>query len=306
MKNSLCLYSSYFTAHSIPYYVRFYLEQLLPHVSKLVFINNDKQLTEESLSFLRTKGIEIMMVANEGYDFGMWSKGFTQYNAMNYQRVVLVNDSCVLFKDLADDFRRINSSDADYIGMVISDRYATHLQSFFLVINEKAISHVASYFNHHGLVSDYSQVIETYEIGLTQKLMELGLTVESLYNNAHRAYAKNPSFALVPELIDEGIPLLKKKILFRNYRGFEYLWVVRMNFETDYRKHIAQIKGKYPTGLIDFDRVMSEAPKQGHLDVRLLSTARTCVNTLRKIPGARWVFHRLLAVYKTAKELFAN
>jgi lipopolysaccharide biosynthesis protein len=297
--NSLCLYSSYFTEESIPYYVRFYLEQLVPHFSKIVFINNKKDLRDESLAFLTAKGIDIMMVKNEGYDFGMWYKAFNEYNGMSYQRVALVNDSCILFKDLDDDFRRINSSDADYIGMVISDRYATHLQSFFLVINDKAIPHVASYFTQHGLVSDYSQIIETYEIGLTQKLIEVGLKIQSLYNNTHRSNPKNPSLALATELIEEGLPLIKKKLLFRNYRRFEYVWVVRMNFETDYRKHIAHIKRKYATGLIDFDRVMSDAPRQGHLDIWFIATGQTCAHTLRKIPGARWMFHRMMAIYKT-------
>jgi lipopolysaccharide biosynthesis protein len=295
---SLCLYSSYFSGTSIPYYVCYYLDQLLPHFSEIIFINNRKELDESSLQFLKERNIRCMMVDNEGYDFGMWWKAMQEVNVTNYERIGLVNDSCILFKDLNTDFKRINKLNADYTGLIISDRYATHLQSFFLMIGKKAIPVLKSYFDEHGVISDYRQLIQVYEIGLTQKMLSMGMNVASLYNNEHRANEKNPSFDLVEELIEEGMPMIKKKIVFRNYRGLEYYWVVRMNFETDYRKYFNQIRTKYGSNTIDLHRVMTSAPKQGHFDIFLFSIARGTANILRKVPGVRWMFHQSVNIYK--------
>jgi len=252
MKATVCLYSSYVVGSDIPYYVRFYLENLMPHFSRIVYITNERELSFDAKTFLEENKIEFMPVANEGYDFGMWYKGISKLESEQttslqdvYEYIGLVNDSCILFKDLNVDLERILSSNAGYSGMVISDRYATHIQSFFLVIRGNAIQVMVDYFHQHSLVTDYRQVIQTYEIGMTQEMITKGVHIFSLYNNANRGYEKNPSFSLVKELIEEGMPLIKKKIVFRNYRGLEYYWVVRMNFDTDYRKYFKFIKEKY-------------------------------------------------------------
>ncbi len=304
-KASVCLYSSYVAGSDIPYYVRFYLENLLSHFSRIIYITNERELSTDAMEFLKGSNIELMLVTNEGYDFGMWFKGLSklqseQTNALDevYEYIGLINDSCILFKDLNTDFERILASSAGYSGMVISDRYATHIQSFFLIIRGNAIKVLNEYFKHHGLISDYRQVIQTYEIGLTQEMINKNVILFSLYNNANRAYEKNPSFALVKELLQEGMPLIKKKIVFRNYRGMEYYWVVRMNFDTDYRKYFKFIREKYTEGIIDFDRVMKDAPKQGHADLFWFSMARGFANFVRAVPGSRWLFHKAVNFYK--------
>jgi len=247
-KASVCLYSSYVAGSDIPYYVRFYLENLIPHFSRTIYITNERSLNADATRFLNHSNIELMFVANEGYDFGMWYKGLAklqseQTNRLEevYEYVGLINDSCILFKDLNTDFERILASGAGYSGMVISDRYATHMQSFFLVVRGNAISIMVKYFTRQGLIREYRDVIQVYEIGLTQEMIRNSVQLFSLYNNATRDYKKNPSFALVSDLIKDGMPLIKKKIVFRNYRGLEYYWVVRMNFETDYRKYFKRI-----------------------------------------------------------------
>ncbi len=296
---SICFFSSYFQGETLPYYVKFYLENLCPHFTEIVFLNNRKELHEESKLFLQSRGISTMMVDNEGYDFGMWYKAFKAIDTSSYNRVALVNDSCILFKSLDDDFIRINASSADCIGMIISDRYSTHLQSFFLVYNQRVIQTIRNYFLEKGIINDYRTVIQTYEIGLCKFLIEKGFCLESLYNNSQRAFAKNPSFALITQLIEEGMPLIKKKIVYRNYRGLEYYWIVRMNFETDYRKHIRQIENKYKNqSVIDFKSVMAEAPRKNNMDVVLFSLARKTANALRLIPGMRWLFNQSNTLFK--------
>lgn len=305
MKRKVCLYSSFVVGDGIPYYIRYYLEQLLPHFERIIYISNERNLDPDATNFMQEHGIEFMPVKNEGYDFGMWYKGIIKLEQEannvireNYDTIALINDSCILFRDLEADFSRIYQSTAKYSGMIISDRYATHIQSFFLVIRDEAIDVLSQYFHKHGIVSDYRQVIQTYEIGLTGEMMKCGIEVGALYNNANRSFPKNPSFALVKELIADGMPMIKKKIVFRNYRGLEYYWVVRMNFDTDYRKYFKLIKQKYGNKTIDLDKVMADAPVKGHTDLLLFAMARGMANFLRAIPGVRPLFHWLVHLYK--------
>jgi lipopolysaccharide biosynthesis protein len=305
MKRKVCLYSSFVAGNTIPYYVRYYLQQLLPFFDKIIYITNERNIDKDAADFLKQHDVELMQVANEGYDFGMWYKSILKLEEEHkcpigvvYNTVALINDSCILFKGLETDFKRINQSSAKYSGMIISDRYATHIQSFFLVVRDEAIDVLSNYFHRNGIVLDYRQVIQIYEIGLTGEMLKNGIEVGALYNNANRSFSKNPSFALVKDLIEEGMPLIKKKIVFRNFRGLEYYWVVRMNFDTDYRKYFKLIRQKYGDHTIDLKRVMDDAPVKGHVDIILFALARSVANFLRLIPGVRPLFHWLVHLYK--------
>ena len=55
---ALCLYSSFVTGNDIPFYVRYYLQQLRPHFTKLVYITNERSMTEEAVTqcFMQSEG----------------------------------------------------------------------------------------------------------------------------------------------------------------------------------------------------------------------------------------------------------
>lgn len=296
MNNSLCLFSSYFNAPDVPYYVEYYLLQLRKHFTRVVFLTNEKSM---NMTFFEQHGIECMIVKNEGYDFGMWGKAMQALPVSNYDYLALINDSCILFKPLDDDMQRMAQGTADVYGMVLSDRFATHLQSYFLVMNKKALMLAKTYFDHTGLITEYREVIQRYEIGLSQHFLQSGLKLEGLYNKGFSAFPKNPSFARIEALIDEGMPMIKKKIVFRNYRGLEYYWVVRMDFNADYRSYVRRIRSRYAQqDIIDFDRVMQSAPHQHHFDIFLFAIARFLARIARSIPPVRWLFYRTIDALK--------
>ena len=95
---SICLFCSYFNSDTIPNYIQYYVKELKNYFTKVVFITNEKSLSESSFSFLQTNKIEPFFVTNEGYDFGMWYKAMLKYDVEKYDRLNLVNDSCILFK----------------------------------------------------------------------------------------------------------------------------------------------------------------------------------------------------------------
>jgi lipopolysaccharide biosynthesis protein len=302
MNEATCYFSSYFNGNTIPYYVVFYIEELSRHFSRIVFITNKKQLGKSSQEVLEKNGITLYCVENEGYDFGMWYKALKAFPPAPDTDIALVNDSCILFTSLDSCIHRIREEKADYSGLVISDRYERHIQSYFLMIGANAVPDVLNYFAQHGIVHDYRTVIQTYEIGLTQEMLRKGFRVMGLFNNDMPAFPKNPSFARIGEFLRQGMPMIKKKIVFRNYRGLEYYWVIRMGFNPDYRTYIRWIESHYPASQrIDFKLVMKDAPKNHHFDVYLLIAAAKLTHALKKIPGASRLFRALIGFIKKWK-----
>lgn len=258
---SICLYSSYFNEAVIPYYIRYYLGQLSPFFSEIVFLTNEKQLDEESLDYLRHRGIRLMYMKNEGWDFGMWYKAFEQIDPAEYERIGLVNDSCILFTSPQPFFDWLDASDVDYAGMVDSNAVAYHIQSYFLVINKNAIPHVRDYFKKHGLLRDVKDVIKTYEIGLSQYLIGKHLQVSALHSTQLYKGEFSPMFYMPSVLIRTGLPLIKKKIIHCSFRKEEYMSLMRMGYRMDPQRYIRLIREKYENdpSLIDLDKVQRKS-----------------------------------------------
>ena len=254
---SVCLYSSYFEKPVIPYYIRFYLENLQPHFSELIFLTNEKVLNEESIAYLKHKNIKLMYVKNEGWDFGMWHKGLKQIDVKAYDRIGLINDSCVLFTSAQPFFDWLDINELDYCGMLDSNAIAYHIQSYFIVINKNAIATVVDYFTKHGVINDLKKTIQTYEIGLSQHMINKGFKVGALHSTKLYNGEFSPTYFMPEELIRNGLPLIKKKIVSCSFRDDEQLNLMRMKYKMDPRYYINLIRVKYkddPT-LIDLKQI---------------------------------------------------
>jgi lipopolysaccharide biosynthesis protein len=257
---SICFFSSYSTQEAITYYIKFYLEELLNHFSEVVFITNERPIDESDINYLQSKKIPLMLVKNEGYDFGMWFKGFMAYPMEAYDRVGLVNDSAILFKPLDATFEWVNKNDLDFCGLIDSLDIQYHLQSYFLIINKKAIIPTFNYFKRTGLVNGYNEVIKAYEIGLSAHLISEGFKIGAMYNRRHSFPSANPSFFMLTELINDGIPLIKKKILFNTYTLRNLLTWYRMDFKVNPNYYIQTIKkANEQSSLIDLHLAIKDA-----------------------------------------------
>ncbi|MBK6523451.1 MAG: hypothetical protein IPG08_14660 [Sphingobacteriaceae bacterium] len=129
---------------------------------------SSKELTPEDSEFLRSENITFQLEKNEGFDFGLWYKAFQTINVAEYDQIALVNDSCVLFRTLDPFMAWASKDNADVKGITYSEAITPHIQSYFMILNKKAIDLTASYFKEHKLKTDISEVIITYEIGLNK------------------------------------------------------------------------------------------------------------------------------------------
>ena len=294
---SICFYSSYFTQDYIPYYVKFYLEELQKHFSEILFLTNEKQLKETELTYLKQRNITLKFVSNEGFDFGMWYKAFKEYPSLDYDRVALINDSCVLFKPLMDVFNWIDNNTFDYCGLVSSNSVSFHVQSYFIVINKNAIKPVYDYFMQHGLISDYKKVIYTYEIGLSASLRKQGLKVAAMFTSKRDIAAQNPSFLVIEEFIQGGLPLIKKKILFRSYRKGEYLSMLRMSFKLNPKRYIQLIKETNKgIPLIDFDLALKDFKRSNSFDIYIYNFVLFFYKIMKRSKLLTTIFHKLILI----------
>jgi len=256
---SLCLFSSFFTGDSIPYYIKIYLEELNRHFGEIIFLTNEKNLNPEDKNYLIRNNFQLRMYKNEGYDFGMWYKAFIEFPVNDYDRIALINDSCILFKKLDSFSEWVDRSDFDVYGMTDSNAISYHIQSFFMVLKKASIVHVKNYFTEQKIKENIKDVIFHYEVGLSTYLLKMKMKLAANFTNKNYFGEHNPILFFSDELIRKGIPLIKKKIIYCSFRNEEYLSLMRMNFNIDPRHHIELIKKINGNNLIvDFDFVTKD------------------------------------------------
>jgi hypothetical protein len=290
---SICFFCSYSTSPDIANYIQYYVKELTRHFSRVIFITNERTLTPSSLNFLTTSGTELFFVANEGYDFGMWYKAMLKYDVEQFDRVGLVNDSCILFKPLDAYFNWLNTQDLDYAGMVDSIEFVYHIQSFFLILNKKAIEPTLGFFKENGLHNDREDVIKTYELGLCQYMQQQGLKV-GVWQKTQGA---NPSLYAAEKMIQNGYPLIKKKILFNSFSPIEYNIIKRHTLHHNPNHYISIIKAaSTSSGSFDFNLLKADGYNPNLKKITLLQLATIRYKMKEKILSPLKKTYRMLHI----------
>lgn len=252
---SICFFASYFTGNNIPYYITVYLSELKKHFSAVVLLSSQRDLTESSLAFLKKENIQLLIEDNEGFDFGLWYKAFQKTETDKFDQIALVNDSCILFKPLDEFMIWSRSNSADLQGITRSSAIAPHIQSYFLIINKKAIPFLNEYFKQHKLLKNISDVISTYEVGLSTYLISKGLKIDAFIDNDGYEGEFSPYYYCADYHLSKGIPVIKKKILFASYRKDELFTLARMRFNISPDHYIQLIKNNCKTIILDFEKL---------------------------------------------------
>lgn len=263
--NSICLFASYFSGKSLPYYITVYLKELKRHFTEVVLLIDDKQISPESLEFLKQQHISLQQEKNDGFDFGLWYKAFKKTNVSGYDRIALVNDSCILFKPLDEFMIWAANSTADMQGITKSEAVSPHLQSYFLLINKSAIPATLNYFETNKVYTTIEEVIKHYEIGLSKYLLSQGFTLSAFVDNNGYSGEFSPYYQCIDYHIQMGIPVIKKKILYSSYRKRELTTLARMNFNINSGYYVEMIKKSVRDPIIDFEKVLMQ--KEGSMSL---------------------------------------
>ncbi|QEE39056.1 MULTISPECIES: glycosyltransferase [unclassified Methylobacterium] len=150
--------------------------------------------------------------ANGGFDFAAWAHVFRlQPELFEADIVYLINDS-VFGPTSETDFGRlvvrIRETDADLIGLTDNLERGWHIQSYFLVVKQRALkSQVLRDFIHSIVSFDHKDdVINEYETQFTRQMMRHGLRCESMFPTPG---LPNSTLHRWRELLDVGFPFIK-------------------------------------------------------------------------------------------------
>lgn len=240
MKNDLCIFIN-FSVKKTDNYIKVFVEELCNHFDKLLFVTNLENTAEPEL--LDNPKIRVLSFKNEGYDFGMFYKSLFFIDILDYKRIALINDSNILFNKLDHVFSWGNNCTADLWGITDSGQGSPgvftnntyHIQSHFLVFEYKSIQLLHDFFSHIGFHKIFEiklkkndlrlRIIADCEIGITQYMLSHNLKVDAFFkykdftpaNSFENPSSINMHILLWKELIQNGYPFIKKKIVLHDF-----------------------------------------------------------------------------------------
>ncbi len=192
---------------------------------------------------------EASLRPNVGYDFGMWQFVLAKTDLTVWDEIILTNSSVFgPFWPLTDAFQRMADQPCDFWGMTDSYQHDWHIQSYFLVFRHKIIQSKAFSLFWQSVLPymNKEQIIRSYEVGLTQYLMDAGFTARALVptlsllpkgirGHLVRKYGqyrkRGPTIIYPKQLLQSGMPYMKIRLLNkrpafvqRTLRNIHYDW----------------------------------------------------------------------------------
>ena len=235
LSGRVCLFVSHAPQRELKTHVLHHIDHLLRSGLQIVLIvNTDLPLAEIVVpDELAGKLAGVFIRQNHGFDFGAWSHALALCNRSGWERLYLVNDSIVgpLSQEGFDEMMaRIESSDADVVGLTENPKPIPHLQSYFLVFSKRALDspELDAMLRDVRNLGDKGQVVEVYEVRMTRTLRGGGFTTQALYGGLPDGRsAHGDLLAHWQELLDAGFPYVKTRVL-QEHRGNKRLQEVRM------------------------------------------------------------------------------
>jgi len=264
---SVCVFVHYGHTPQLPYPEEAYVRELATYFSQIILVTNQREFEVGDLP----SSVSLMMVENEGYDFGMFYKVAQELDWKQLDRLALANDSNLMIQHLSTLFEIGENSHLPFWGAVDSNEkpwFSTHadnyhLQSHFLVWEKRALPLLREFLDQVPIRDFFAEkdpknlrrkVINDWEIGISQFFLKnkvkLGAAFgsgqvsdsspkkkKSKVNNTH----KSPE-----QLLQAGYPFLKKRLV--TEQGFlrriffpDKKWVNLINSYSFDRSHAEQL-----------------------------------------------------------------
>lgn len=184
-----------------------------------------------------------------GYDFGYFYQAIEVLDALNgeYHTIGFFNDSNYIIKPLGNEISWCLDNDLDLCGITdcwvgrpeIKENNQYHIQSHFIVFKNKSISYLKEYLEKYKIeniiynVADAftkrANVIIYYEILLSLYMKEKGIKMGAYYDSlsfikdhSNLSRQVNTHMILWKELIDDGYPFIKRKLVNQNFTKQDY------------------------------------------------------------------------------------
>lgn len=205
-----------------------YIEELKNYFDEVIVLTNVKP---------KHNKFKYLLLPNMGYDFGFFYRAIKNTDLSKYNFLALVNNSNILLPNtnLKHFFSWCNENDANFCGITDSFEISYHIQSHLLIFKNEAIHLLMEFFDELDFEYIFSikdkdklrnVIIHNIEIDLSTFMIGKGLKPSSWFkaNDMTSKYNKpintNVHSFLWEELIKEGYPLMKKKIVRGNWDNF--------------------------------------------------------------------------------------
>ena len=240
--SKVCIVSSFSNAEAISNYVKEYLIKLSPFFDRFILATNERRIPESDLKFLSHRQINLEYVKNSGHDFGMYYQVLKKTQMSNISELCLVNDSCIPLGNFDSYFNWFRKSDFDYAGL--TDCYETcyYIQSYFLTAKGFAVKLLIDYILTQGIKDRFSGVVKTFERGTSEYLVSKNCKIASFFSSLDYS-GKYIELDNAEELIKDGFPLIKKKLLTKKLRHFQRYRLEKLGYNLDYN-YRKVLKGK--------------------------------------------------------------
>lgn len=156
---------------------------------------------------------------NGGFDFACWALALTNHPEIwNANGIFLANDSVYgPFQSFGGVMSRVLNDGADFTGLTECFEIKPHYQSYFIVMKNRALQNaqLRRFWRDIQLLQNKTQVIHSYEVGLTQCAKAAGLTTHVLFPSPPGIDPGLSNLVLHDwrGLIERGFPFVKVSVL---------------------------------------------------------------------------------------------
>ncbi|OGB28040.1 MAG: hypothetical protein A3I16_11025 [Burkholderiales bacterium RIFCSPLOWO2_02_FULL_66_35] len=236
-------------------YVLYYLEQLKLCGYEVLLVSTSRAISDASVEALSKVCHTVCLRENVGYDFGSYKAGIELLKQQDAQvsRLLVANDSVFgPFNDLQPILHEMEREDIDLCGLTDSHDHGYHLQSYFISYSTRLYESAAfdDFWSSVDLISNTTdnfkqKIVHNYEVGGSQHFLRTGCSysvvfpyrdvLDRLFQRTLRkleasrlpnsdivmhygelVYNFNASHAYWDELIDMGMPFIKRELLTKN------------------------------------------------------------------------------------------
>jgi len=159
-------------------YVYTYLDALRLSTEHLVFVSTAK-LDHLHIQKLNTYCDKVIVRENRGYDFMSYKIGLKSFNYTKYDEVLICNDSVYgPLYPMEKLFTSIQSQKCDFWGITDNTDMGYHIQSYFILFKKSILQSevFANFWQNIEILHNKDEIIQRYEVGLSQILIKAGFT----------------------------------------------------------------------------------------------------------------------------------
>jgi lipopolysaccharide biosynthesis protein len=250
-----CVFSHFDAGQRVERYVLYYLQSLKACGYEIVLVSTAPSLSGDDLICLKDVCNTVCLRENVGYDFGSFKAGIglLKQHGAKVERLLVANDSVFgPFNNLQPLLRSMERQDIDLYGLTDSHDHGYHLQSYFISYSARVYDSPVfdKFWSSVDLISSSTdnfkqKIVHNYEVGGSQHFIDAGCTyavafpyrdvLERMFRHTldrlersreptsdlviqpgELVYNLNASHCYWDELIDMGLPFIKRELLTKN------------------------------------------------------------------------------------------